>query len=65
MRQINLNVSLEEYKRLSEMGHAERTEIIKDMLPASIICGYGYYGHSLKQKDGRFYIVCEVGSSCD
>ena len=62
---MSINVSSEEYKRLSEMTYGERTAFVKNLLPASVICGYGYYGHALKQKDGRFYIVCDIGSSCD
>lgn len=58
-------VSEELFIKLSAMTYAERRPIVLDMLPDSLIMGYGYYGHRLKEKDGKFYVVTDHGNSCD
>ncbi len=51
-----------EYKAMSA---GELNSTVERGLPESITLGYGYYGASLEAKDGKFYLLTNIGSSCD
>lgn len=67
MSEYRIEISQDEYERLKAMSYSERNDIVCDRLPQSILCGYGYYGHSLyySKSDNKYYIICNIGSNCD
>lgn len=54
-----------ELHRLEALSFGEREKEVESRLPEDIRCGYGYYGHTLRQDNGECFIVCNVGDSCD
>ena len=54
-----------ECERLQKMSYGDRTAEIKAELSDSIKYGYGYYGHALCEKHGKYYLGIESGNSCD
>lgn len=54
-----------EMHRLEALSFGEREKEVESRLPEDIRCGYGYYGHTLRQDNGECFIVCNVGDSCD
>lgn len=65
MQRVEWEITEEEYKRLEAMSYGERVEEIESKIGADWKYGYGYYGHSLIEKEGKYYIVHSIGDSCD
>ena len=58
-------VSKEEYERLSAMPDPDADHEVMEGLSISVLMGYGYYGHELREKDGVYYVGKNIGNSCD
>lgn len=65
MNVIENEITKEEYDRYMEMTIGERNKAVEATLPEYIICGYGYYGCSLRKDDEKHYLRISIGSSCD
>lgn len=65
MQVMENGISKEEYDRYREMTVGERNAVIEEALPDYIILGYGYYGCSLREENGKYYLRISIGSSCD
>lgn len=65
MKYLENEISKEEYERMSAMTYGELTEEIEKNLPDYIKWGYCYYGHRLEEKDGKYYLIYKIGSTCD
>ena len=65
MTELKIEISKEEFDKLKAMSYGQRSPLVIDKLPERILMGYGYYGHILKEVDGKYLIVCDIGSSCD
>jgi len=65
MGEIKREITKEEFDRLMAMPYGARSSEIRNSLPDYIICGYGYYGHSLVSRDGKYLIEISIGNSCD
>mgnify|MGYP007115377552 CR=1 FL=1 len=65
--EYRIEITKDEYEELIIMSYADREQFVNDKLPISIACGYGYYGHRLRidPTDGKYYIICDIGTSCD
>ena len=53
------------YEVLCQMTYGEVSKIIEDNLSDAEKWGYGFYGHDLWEKDGKYYLGKKIGSSCD
>ena len=58
-------ITKECYEALSQMDYAEVSDIIEAGLSEAERCGYGFYGHDLCKKDGKYYLGKSIGASCD
>lgn len=66
MQRITNEISKEKYDKLKGMTYAEQEkEIFPNGIPDAWQWGYGYYGHAIYEKDGKYYETYSIGSSCD
>ena len=65
MSVYKIRIDEAELHRLEALSFGEREKEVESRLPEDIRCGYGYYGHTLRQDNGECFIVCNVGDSCD
>lgn len=67
MSEYRIEITKDEYDELIIMSYAKREEIVYNKLPQEIVCGYGYYGHYLNFNpcDNKFYIICNIGLTCE
>ena len=66
MDTIRNEISKEEFEKLQAMSYAEqKAEIFPNGIPESWVMGYGYYGHSVFEQNGKYYVQYKIGSSCD
>lgn len=65
MREVTENITKESYERFKSMTKADFYDEIKKDLPIDWVCGYGWYGAYLGQNNGEYYIVHELGDSCE
>jgi hypothetical protein len=67
MREIRLTLTKREYEHLSILPYKDLTEEVLEMLPASIVQGYGFYGCRLtySKEENKYYVICMIGESCD
>lgn len=65
MQEIYNEITKEKYDRYKSMSYSEFTKEIKSNLSDTIRYGYGYYGCRLRERDGKYYTVMTIGSSCD
>lgn len=65
MQQIEREISKELYDNYASRSAADWKAEIREKLPESWVCGYGYYGTDLVAKNGKYYLIHTIGSSCD
>ena len=65
MRNVIEEISKEKYDYYMSKPTAEWKKEIRDKIPISWECGYGYYGTDLVKKDDKYFIYHTLGSSCD
>lgn len=66
MQKITDEISKEEYDKLQHMDYErQHEELFPNGVPDAWEYGYGYYGHSVYEKDGKFYVAFKIGNSCD
>ena len=66
MRYVKEEITKERYNSLKNMTYNEQhKELFPTGIPVSWEMGYGYYGHSLREEDGRCFAVYTLGGSCD
>ena len=66
MERIRKEISKEKFEKLQAMSYDEqKAEIFPNGIPSEWEYGYGYYGHSVFEKDGKYYVQYKLGSSCD
>ena len=65
MNDVYDKISKEKYDDYMSRPYGEWKPEVEKTLPMSWICGYGYYGSRLVAKDGEYYLVHTIGSSCD
>lgn len=58
MVSVSYEITEEEYNKALEEGP-------RSLISESIIMGYGVYGASVSEHDGKYYLSYERGSSCD
>ena len=58
MVSVNYEITEEEYKKALEEGP-------RSIVSESVIMGYGCYGASVSEHDGKYYLSYERGDSCD
>lgn len=58
MKSVNHEITEEQYKEAQEHGPLS-------IIPDAIVMGYGVYGASVSEHDGKFYLSYERGDSCD
>lgn len=59
------DITKEEYDRLKSMSYGEVNSEIEANLSDAIKWGYGYYGHTLREVDGKYQLGLKIGDSCD
>lgn len=65
MRHVEREISRELYENYMSRPVAEWKAEVRKNVPIEWICGYGYYGTDLVARDGKYYLVHTIGSSCD
>lgn len=66
MNCIKREITKEEYDKLKKLPYSKQEkELFPNGIPVDWACGYGYYGHGLIERDGKFYACFTIGSSCD
>ena len=65
MRDIYEKITKEMYDYYMSTPRSEWLPEVEKKLPASWVMGYGYYGTDLAIRDGEYYLVYSIGSSCD
>lgn len=63
MREITREITKEKYdyyKSQPSVSSAIETDMSDD-----IIYGYGYYGGSVYESDGKYYMKYSIGNSCE
>ncbi len=60
-----IEISQQDYDRLSAMDNQERRAEIKSRIPVRIRLGYGLYGYGTREEEGKYYITYTCGDSCD
>ena len=63
MRVVKEELTKERYDQLSALKGKELEEELN--IPIEWYCGYGYYGTSLVERDGKYYAIHNIGDSCD
>ena len=58
-------ISKEVYDRAVENKGRIAREDINDVFDISILCGYGVYGTSVREENGKYYCDYQRGSTCD
>lgn len=58
MVSVKREITEEEYKKALEEGP-------RSIVSESVICGYGCYGATVSEHDGKYYLSYERGDSCD
>ena len=66
MQTIRDEISKEKFEKLQAMSYAEQeAELFPNGIPEAWEYGYGYYGHSVFERGGKYFVQFKVGSSCD
>ena len=58
-------ISKEEYDRLAALSKKDFYEEVEESLDTAILCGYGFYGSDITVRDGKYYLIKRIGTSCD
>lgn len=58
MVSVKREITEEEYKKALEEGP-------RSIVSEAVICGYGCYGATVSEYDGKYYLSYERGDSCD
>lgn len=65
MRNVYREISEELYNDYISRPASEWKSEIRKNIPIEWSAGYGYYGTDLMTKDGKYYLVHTIGSTCD
>ena len=65
VRSYYREISQAEYDRLSGLSYKELDNLVESTLDQAVLCGYGYYGCGLLQRQGKYYLYINKGTSCD
>ena len=65
MKDVYEEISKELYDNYMSRPKKEWITEIRKTIPIQWSAGYGYYGTDLAIKDGKYFIVHTIGSSCD
>lgn len=63
MREITREITKEKYDYYESQSNVSAA--IKSEMSDDIICGYGYYGGSVYESNGKYYMRYSIGNSCD
>lgn len=62
MRTIRREVTKAEYdEAMANNGKVDEVEFFG----MAVCCGYGLYGYSFYEEDGKYYVSYSTGSNCD
>lgn len=65
MQKMKIKISKEEFDRISTMETIERNQAISDIVPAYVHMSYGYYNGNIREEDGNYYVIANIGDTCD
>lgn len=67
MRTINLKIDRDLYKRLKKLTYVNFYDTLQkeEIIPVQHYCGYGVYNVQLKENNGEYAIVYDIGDTCD
>ena len=65
MQTVKSEITEAEYKRYASTPYGEWRKEVEATIPDHWRYGYGWYGCAPMEKDGKFYLVHTIGSSCD
>ena len=65
MQKRREEITKEKFEELDKMDNKQFNNYIDSKIPIEWACGYGHYGAYLKEEDGKYYIIHNLGSSCD
>lgn len=63
MREITREITKEKYDYYDSQPNV--SVAIKSEMSDDIIYGYGYYGGSIYESNGKYYMRYSIGCSCD
>lgn len=65
MQYIKREISKERFYELSKLPHYDFQNKVESTIPDEWQYGYGWFGASLIEEDGKFYIEHKIGNSCE
>lgn len=67
MAELKQEITEERFNELLAIPRRDRSEHLRAEFkaPESFVMGYGYYGSSLRCEGNRYFIVHDIGGSCD
>ena len=66
MDNLTKEITREEFEKLRAMSYSEQEKyLLPNGIPEAWAYGYGYYGHEVYQRNGKYYRRFKIGSSCD
>ena len=63
METIHREITKQEYDEAMANGGKVKDEI--EFFGRSVCCGYGLYGYSFYEKDGKYFVRYRIGGGCD
>lgn len=64
MENITINITKEQYKKYAKASYDEQRKFLASNF-VDLYYGYGIYGHTFHEINGKYTIDLTIGSSCD
>lgn len=65
MQEVKQEITEERYKRYVTTPYGEWRGEVEATIPEAWNYGYGWYGCRPMEQDGKFYLLHNIGDSCD
>ncbi len=65
MKMCRREITREQFERGVHNGRYLTKEDRDNVFTSSELYGYGVYGGTVSEENGRFYVLYELGSTCD
>jgi len=66
MQNVIKEITKEQYEEVKDLPRKEQLEkLLPNGIPMEWEYGYGFYGHSVYEKDDKYYASYTIGNSCD
>lgn len=65
MRRHRRKITKEQYDRAVNNNGDIPNEDLLDIFNVAELCGYGIYYYEVLEEDGEYFVVFDMGTSCD